>query len=42
MGKEGYGMQGEPLAAEAGMMLEQPEACRVFPRTYFITEILYF
>ena len=23
-------MQGEPVAAEAGMMLKQPEACRVF------------
>ena len=25
-------MVGEPVAAEAGMMLQQPEACRVFSR----------
>ena len=29
-GREGYGMRGEPVAAEASVMLQQPEACRVF------------
>ena len=29
-GKEGYDMWGEPAAAEAGVTLQQPEACRVF------------
>ena len=29
-GKEGYGMQCEPVAAEAGVTLQQPEAHRVF------------
>ena len=29
-GREGYGMQGEPAAAEAGMKLHQPEACCAF------------
>ena len=29
-GREGYGMRGKPAAAEAGMMLQQPETCRVF------------
>ena len=29
-GREGYSMRGEPLAAEAGMTLQQPEAHRVF------------
>ena len=29
-GWDGYGMRGEPVAAEAGMTLQQPEACRVF------------
>ena len=28
--REGYGMQGEPVAAEASVTLQQPEACRVF------------
>ena len=31
-GREGYGMRGEPAAAEAGMTLHQPEACHVFSR----------
>ena len=31
-GREGYGMWGEPAAAEAGMTLHQPEAHRVFSR----------
>ena len=31
-GREGYGMQGEPAAAEAGVTLQQPEVCRVFSR----------
>ena len=30
VGKEGYGVWGEPAAAEAGMTLHQPEARRVF------------
>ena len=29
-GREGYGMRGEPAAAEADMTLHQPEARRVF------------
>ena len=29
-GKEGYRMQGNPVAAETSMTLQQPEACRVF------------
>ena len=29
-GREGYGMRGEPVAAEACMTLHQPEACRAF------------
>ena len=29
-GMEGYGMRGEPVAAEAGVTLQQPEACHVF------------
>ena len=29
-GREGYGMRGEPVAAEAGTLLQQPEACSVF------------
>ena len=29
-GRVGYGMPGEPAAAEAGVMLQQPEACHVF------------
>ena len=32
MGREGYGMQGEPAAAEACMTLLQPEAHRAFSR----------
>ena len=28
--REGYGMWGEPVAAEASLALQQPEACRVF------------
>ena len=28
--REGYGMRGEPAAAEAGMTLHQPETCCVF------------
>ena len=31
-GMEGYGMWGEPVAAEARETLQQPEACRVFSR----------
>ena len=31
-GREGYGMWGEPVAAEAGMTLHQREARRVFSR----------
>ena len=31
-GREGYGMWGEPAAAEASMTLQQPEACHVFSR----------
>ena len=31
-GREGYGMWGEPVAAEAGVTLHQPEACCVFSR----------
>ena len=31
-GREGYGMRGEPVAAEAGVTLHQPEAHRVFSR----------
>ena len=31
-GREGYGVRGEPVAAEAGMTLQQPEACCVFSR----------
>ena len=30
--RKGYGMQGAPAAAEAGMTLQQPEARRVFSR----------
>ena len=30
VGREGYGMRGEPAVAEAGMTLQQPEACCVF------------
>ena len=29
-GREGYGVQGEPAAAEASVTLHQPEACRAF------------
>ena len=29
-GREGYGVQGEPAATEAGVMLHQPEACLAF------------
>ena len=29
-GGEGYRMQGEPAATEAGVMLQQPEVRRVF------------
>ena len=29
-GREGYGMWGEPAAAEASVTLQQSEACRVF------------
>ena len=32
VGREGYGMQGEPAEAEASVTLQQPEACRVFSR----------
>ena len=32
LGREGYRMQGEPVVVEAGVTLQQPEACRVFPR----------
>ena len=31
-GREGYGMRGETAAAEAGVMLQQPEVRRVFSR----------
>ena len=31
-GREGYGMQGKPAAAEASMTLQQPEARHVFYR----------
>ena len=31
-GREGYGVWGEPAAAEASMTLHQPEACRAFSR----------
>ena len=31
-GREEYGMQGEPVAAEASVTLQQPEAHRVFSR----------
>ena len=31
-GRDGYGMHGEPAAAEATMTLHRSEACRVFPR----------
>ena len=31
-GREGYGVRGKPEAAEAGVSLHQPEACRVFSR----------
>ena len=31
-GREGYGMRGEPAAAETGVMLQQPEARPVFSR----------
>ena len=31
-GREGYGMWGEPAAAETSVTLHQPEACRVFSR----------
>ena len=30
--REGYGMRGEPVVAEAGMTLQQPEARLVFSR----------
>ena len=30
--REGYGMPGEPVVAEAGVMLQQPEVCRAFFR----------
>ena len=29
--REGYGVQGEPAAAEAGVTLQQAEACNVLP-----------
>ena len=29
-GREGYGMRGEPVVAEASVTLQQPEACHVF------------
>ena len=32
VGREGYGRRGEPAAAEASVMLQQPEAHRVFSR----------
>ena len=32
MGREGYGMWGEPAAAEAKVTSQQPEACHVFSR----------
>ena len=28
--REGYGIQGKPVVAEATMTLQQPEACHVF------------
>ena len=31
-GREGYGMQGEPAVAEAGVILQQPKVFRVFSR----------
>ena len=31
-GREGYGMRGEPAAAEARVTLQQPEVCLVFLR----------
>ncbi|XP_049567537.1 uncharacterized protein LOC125964873 isoform X2 [Orcinus orca] len=31
-GRVGYGVRGEPAAAEASVMLHQPEACRAFSR----------
>ena len=31
-GREGYGMWGEPVAAEAGVTLHQVEVCHVFSR----------
>ena len=31
-GREGYGMRGKPAVVEAGIMLQQPEACRLFSR----------
>ena len=30
--REGYGLRGEPVVAEAGVMLQQPEACHAFSR----------
>ena len=30
MGREGYGMRGEPAVVAAGMTLHQPEVCLVF------------
>ena len=32
VGREGYGVKGEPAAAEAGVTLQQPEARRAFSR----------
>ena len=29
-GREGYGLWGKPAVTEAGVMLQQPEACHVF------------
>ena len=29
-GREGYGVQGKPAAAEASVTLQQPEACHAF------------
>ena len=31
-GREGYGRHGQPMVAEAGVTLQQPEARRVFSR----------
>ena len=31
-GREGYGMRGKPVVAEAGVTLQQPEVRRVFSR----------